>query len=239
MLESYLKLRGKHEGENAFVVGAGTSLYRELDPSLQLDKEIHNHVVVTVNSSFIIMPWDTGDPNKRYWVSNDSLCRWWDYWPRLKESKCNRIVRDSWEKYYAEIPDFLYFSPRPTPEDTINPEDEGLCYCSSVPTAVDLCLQMGCKRIFLLGVDHYMSRNKSHFWQFMNINNQPKRSDGGMAMMREQRNVFRYNDMAYAALRGFADHLGADLYNCNPESKAIDVFNMITFKEALEIVKNK
>ena len=208
-----------------------------LDNSLHLDERINKHVVVTVNSSYIATSWDDGDPDKRYWVSNDSICRWWDYWPRLKESKCNRIVRDSWEKYFPEIPDFLQFSPRPTSEDTVDPDDEGLCYCSSVPTAVDLCLQMGCKRIFLLGVDQYMFMDKSHFWQFMNIKNQPKRCDGGMATTRQQRETFKYNNLAYPALRKFADHIGSTIYNCNIKSNVGDAFNMITYKEALEMVK--
>ena len=234
MLESYLRLKGKHTGENAFIIGAGPSLYKELT-NKRLDNRINDHVVVAVNSSCIIMDWDQGSSYKRYWISNDALCRRWSYWEGLKKSKCIKVVRDSWERYYKEIPDFLQFSPRPTSEGVINPEDEGLCYCSSVPSAVDLCLQMGCKRVFVLGVDHSVLKGKTHFWQFFDTKDRPFRFDRGMATLGEQNNAFRYNDLAYPALRGFADRLGAKVYNCNPNSRAIDVFDKIELEEALRM----
>jgi hypothetical protein len=89
------------------------------------------------------MPWQTCTPDNLYWVSNDALVRWWDYWQKIKASKATRVVRDSWKKYEKELKDFYYFWPRPTSEGICNPDDEGLAYCSSVPTSIDLCVQMG------------------------------------------------------------------------------------------------
>jgi len=231
-LEPYTKFLDQYPGETAFVVGAGTSLfgiYRH-----EHLEEIHNHIVVSVNSSFIMMPWADGNSDRRFWISNDALCRRWNWWPQVKKAKSHRIVRDSWKEHYPEIPDFYKFWPRPTSEDVINPGDDGLAYCSSIPSGIDLCLQMGCKRIFLLGVDQYMIGVKSHFWQYFPVKSQPKRIDFTMATHSQQRMAFKYNDMAYPALKGFADHKGAEIFNCSPTSR-VEVFPRITFDEALEI----
>jgi hypothetical protein len=233
-LKPYTILKGKHEGETAFVVGAGTSLLECLKTPRW--DEIHDHVVVSINSSFIEMAWGSGDPDRRYWISNDALCRWWDYFQQVKKAKANRIVRNSWEKYYKEIPDFLYFWPRPTSEGICKPEDEGLAYCSSVPTGIDLCIQMGVKRIFLLGVDQYQKDGKSHFWQFYRPGEQPRRIDRRLASWGEQTNAFNYNDIAYPALKKLADVKGVEVFNCNPESR-VDAFDKITFEQALDRIK--
>lgn len=233
-LPSYTEFIGKHEGETAFICGAGTS-FLECYKSPRLD-EIHDHVVVSVNSSFIAMPWDSGDPDRRFWISNDALCRWWSYWPRVRRAKANRIVRDSWSKYENELGGFHYFWPRPTSENIVNPEDEGLAYCSSIPSGIDLCIQMGVKRIFLLGVDQYMCGNKSHFWQYLPKNEQPVRMDRGLAPIEHQRRAFSYNNKAYPALKSFADLEGVVIYNCSHQSK-VDVFDKISFEEALDLAK--
>lgn len=218
-LPSYEEFIGKHKGDTAFVCGAGLSFYNIINhPGFE---RIHDHVVVSVNSSFVAMrDWDKGDPDKRYWISNDALCRWWDYWIDVKAAKANKIVRDSWKKHFKEIPDFYQFHCRPTPEDTINSEDTGLCYCSSVPSAVDLCIQMGCKNIYILGLDHdFDIEGRSHFWQMLNPKDQPQRIDKKLATHQEQKNAFKYNDLAFSALRQFAIERGVSVVNCNIESK--------------------
>lgn len=228
-LQSYTTLKGKHKGDVAFVVGAGTSL-------LGLDlSEIHKHVVISINSSILLMPWQEGDAARRYWISNDAMCRRWTYWPMVKSSKATKIVRNSWEKYYDEIPDFLYFWPRPTPEKIIRPEDEGLAYCSSVPSGIDLALQMGCKLVFLLGVDQYVLGQRSHFWQMWPKEQQPKMK-GIMPTYAVQKITFKYNDVAYAALNGFANHLGARIYTCNPLSR-VKAFPLVDLHQAYEIIE--
>ena len=169
LLPSYEEFINKHEGETACVVGAGTSLF-EADLDF-----IHNSVVFSVNSSILLMPWESGSSDKRYWVSNDAGVTKWTYWEKVMSSKCNKIIRNSWEKNYNgfDLTDFYKFCPRPTSEDIINENDIGLAYCSSVPSSVDLAIQMGCKRIFIFGADQYMVNNKSHFWEYWPIKDRP------------------------------------------------------------------
>jgi hypothetical protein len=231
ILLPYTSLLGKHQGEAAFICGAGPSLCDCM--SNDLFKKINEHVVVSVNSSILAMSWESGDPQKRYWVSNDALCRRWNYWQIVKKSKAIKVVRDSWEKYHKEIPGFLYFSPRPTSEDVIDSGDIGLAYCSSVPTSIDLCIQMGIKKIFLLGVDHKRRDSKTHFWQFWDYD---KRAKGPISSYAQQKKVFvDYNLMAFEALNGFAKEYKSEIYNCNVDS-AVDIFNKISFEEAFDII---
>lgn len=231
-LRPYTELRRRHKGMSAFVVGAGTSLIGWLNHPRR--STIHDHVVLSVNSSFITMPWSVGSPDRRYWVSNDALCRRWTYWGSVCKAKVNRVVRNSWERYYVELPDGYYFWPRPTSEGVVNESDDGLAYCSSVPTSIDLALQMGCNRVFLLGVDQYNLMGRSHFWQFLPENEQPKPIFMRLASHEQQAAAFRYNGLAYGALRGYADSLGAKIYNCNPLSN-VDTFDKITYDEALSL----
>jgi len=232
-LKPYTEFKNAYVGETAFVCGAGPSFLQCIEhPDFS---KIHNHVVVSVNSSIIAMPWQQGEATKRFWISNDALVRIWSYWSYVKSCKANKIVRDSWKRYFEEIPDFYQFWIRPTSEDIINPEDEGLAYCSSVPSAIDLCLQMGCKTIYLLGVDQYKIGNKTHFWQFWDRKKQPKRIDGKIASFEEQTKAFVYNNLTYPALKKFAEHVNARIYNCNIDSTVND-FNKITFIKALSML---
>ena len=232
-LQDYKVLINKHKGENAFVVGAGTSL-------LSLDlSSIHDYVVISVNSGFLLMPWSTGNPDKRYWLSNDALVRRWTYWKDVKKSIATKLVRNSWEKYYDEIPDFLVFWPRHTSEDIIDPKDDGLCYCSSIPTGIDLALFMGVKNIFVLGLDQYVSGNKRYYWQFWPEKDRPKMFINGMSFneylpdIRQQRWTFKYDMKAYKALETYSQYMGVKIYNCNPAS-LIQTFEKISFDKVQE-----
>ena len=241
-LKPYTILKDKHSGETCWIIGAGTSLlgfykYENRDA-------IHNDVVIAVNSAIFAMPWGLphtnkeityevdSNPDRRYWISNDALCRRWSWWDYVKKSKCIKIVRDSWSAYEKELKGFLYFWPRPTSEDVINPDDEGLSYCSSVPTSIDLAIYMGCKKIYLLGVDQYMSQDRSHWWQFLEGNNIPRRIDFVMALQSQQKEAFVYNNMAYPALKQYADKYEVSICNCNPQSQ-VNTFSKITFDQAL------
>lgn len=232
-LKSYTYFIDKYPSEISFVVGAGTSLLGIYNHPYK--NKIHNHIVISVNSSIMMMPWEDGSCDRRIWISNDSLSRRWSWWVTVKKCIAYKIVRDSWKAYFEEIPDFFVFSPRPTPENIINPDDTGLAYCSSVPSAIDLSIQMGCKYIFVLGVDQYMIGDKSHYWQYWPKNKWPTRIDGVMATHNQQKDVFKYNDVAYPALKKFAENKNVKIYNCNPQSK-VEVFDKITFDEALKIL---
>ena len=137
----------------------------------------------------------------------------WSWWEDVKKSRCTKIVRNSWEKYKDELEGFLFFEPRPTPEDIINSEDIGLAYCSSVPSAIDLAIQMGCKKIFLLGVDHNSHLGKDHFWQLWPKKHWPKANPPAQGSWSQQQTVFPYNMKAFKALKRFADEKNVDIYN--------------------------
>ena len=229
MLESYEKLIDKHVGESVFVIGSGTSLF-DLDLV-----QIHEHVVISVNSSFIRMPWADGNCDKRYWISNDSAVREWSYWKDVKEGKCIKIIRNSWKKYYDEIPDFLVFSPRKKVDIMVDPNEKALCYSSSVPSAIDLAIQMGCNKIFLLGVDHYFLNQKSHFWQLYPKQNQPIPLKTILPPAFMQQYIFDLNKVSYDALRWFADFRKVRIYNCNPLSK-IKFFEKINYHSVQKIL---
>ena len=244
-LKPYTILKDKHPGETCFILGAGTSAYGYyMHPKRE---EVFKHVCIAVNSAILLCNWSLPHPNPdfieetpyrgseaRYWLSNDALCRRWSWWDYVKRCKATKIVRNSWKEYYHEIPDFLEFWPRPTSEGIINEEDTGLAYCSSVPSSLDLAIQMACKKIFILGLDHYMiGDDKSHFWQYFSKQDQPTRIDRTMATHSQMKETFVYNDLAFAALRKFADSKSVEIYNCNPKSK-VDVFEKIDLNTALK-----
>jgi len=233
-MKSYKILINKHFNENCFVVGAGPSLY---DCFINYRfKEIFKHVVISVNSSIVVMPWNTENNGKRYWISNDALSRRWSWWKDVLRSNCTKVVRNSWLKYKKEIPGFLIFKPRTTSEGIIDPKDNGLCYCSSVPSAIDLSLFLGCKRIFLLGVDHYDVGGKSHFWQLMSSKYHQRQIRPAQGPFSQQKKVFPINILAYKALLKFAKYKKAEIYNCSILSK-VEVFEKISFDYILNLIK--
>lgn len=227
-IQPYTVLLDKHDGLPAYVFGAGPSLF-ELHQNGSISQILHlaeRGIVIFVNSAFLICPKDAGSSERYYWISNDALVRQWSYWTEVKkalaEGRMQCVVRDSWKKYEEELAGFMYFWPRPTSESIINPNDEGLSYCSSVPSAIDLALQMGCKTIHLFGVDQYRKKGKSHFWQFLPQEEQPVRVSGRLAAWAEQTTAFKYNDQAYPALKDFADYKKATIINYSLDSKVVD-----------------
>lgn len=216
----------------AFVCGAGTSL--ELDYAQHPRKDIiHKHTVISVNSSIMMMPWGSGSIDNRYWISNDALCRRWGYWRQVMSANAIKIVRDSWKPYFSDIPDFYQFWPRPTSENIIQPKDLGLAYCSSVPSAIDFCIQSGYKKIVLLGVDHYMIDGKSHFWQFWSKDKWPSGWQMLLSPKKQQQNVFEnYNQMAFSALDDFAKIKSVEIINTNPKSN-VEVFDKLPLDQVL------
>ena len=226
-MNSYIQLINNHRGENSFIFGAGPSLWYNMHEPFF--KEISKHgITIAVNSAVMAVP------NFDYWVSNDSLCMRWSWWKDVIDGKGIKVVRNSWEKYKEELDDFLFFNPRPTPEDTINPGHIGLAYCSSVPSSIDLAIQMDCKKIFLFGVDQNAQKSKHHFWQYMD--KPPVANPPAQGPWEQQKKVFDFNNKAYDALSAFATAKGVNIYNCNPDSK-VEVFEKIKFKDIEKIIK--
>lgn len=225
-------LYDRHAGKKCFVVGAGPSIgFLNLDP-------IQSNVVISVNSSALLMKWDTGEPDNRYWISNDSLCLKWDYfWTSVLRAKCNKIVRTSWKKYNDQIKDhgFRYFTPRQCESPPLSDDDGGLCSVSSVPTAIDLAIRLGCDRIYLLGVDQKMLHGNSHFWQFWDRKKWPKRLDKSRNFRPEQKHqskVFEQNVAVFTALKLYAESKSAVIKNCSPTT-SLNVFSQISFADAI------
>lgn len=221
-----------HTGRKCFVCGAGPSL-----AFLNLSK-IHNHVVIATNSAMMLMPWAEGDPDSRYWISNDTLCLKWSYfWKDVLRSNCHKIVRTSWRKRDDELHKhgFRYFAPRESQKIPLENSGKSLCYESSVPSAIDLALLMGCKEIYVLGMDHKMLHGNSHYWQFWPKEKWPQRSDKGKNFRPEQNHqlrVFQENKKVYIALDELSKRLGAQIYNCSNIS-TITTFPKITLEQAL------
>lgn len=230
-LQPYTILRDSHIGESCFILGSGTSLYN-VDLS-----GIHKHNVICVNASILLVDWDKGDPANRFWISNDAFCRQWSYWKNIIKSKSTKIVRDSWRSFFSELRGFYVFSPRPTKATIVEPNDTGLCYCSSVPSAMDLAIQMGCKNIFILGVDQYAKGNLRYFWEYWDKNDRPvfKRS---MHPISHQSKIWTMDQAVYANLNEFAKIKNAHIYNCSKHSK-VKTFDKISLEEAYAIAEEK
>ena len=194
-MNTYSELINKHEGGNCFIFGAGPSLRfistDDLFPWLG-----KCGIKIAVNSSVIKCS------NFDYWISNDSLCRRWSWWIKVKNGDGIKIVRNSWEEYKDELDGFLYFEPRKD-DSCIDEEEIGLVSCSSVPSALDLALQMGCMNIFLIGVDHTEYKGKDHFWKFYPKNIWPKSTPPAQGPWDQQKSIFGNNINAYEALNKY------------------------------------
>lgn len=222
-----------HSKGKCFVVGAGPSVgFLDL-------KGIHEHIVISVNSSILLMNWNySGDETRRFWVSNDRLVLRWNYfWSYVLRAYCTKLVRTSWRKYDGQIKahNFRYFAPRESEYAPLYRDIGGLCHSSSVPTAIDLALLMGCKKIYLLGVDQKMIHGNSHFWQFWDDSKQPIRSDKGKGFRPEQSHqieVFENNIKVFEGLKEYAERTGVSIRNCSLRS-GLKVFDKLPFEKAL------
>lgn len=263
-MKSYGELIGTHAGETGFVLGAGTSLFK-----IMKSKDypmIFENVVISINASILATEWEEGDPEKRYWTSNDVACRHWTYWDKVLASNCKKLIRDSWRSKHDILKgyedSFYEFSPRtgwenaPTTIDellygegveepktdeekdnAIKDDERGLCAISSIPSAIDFMIQAGCRKIFLLGVDHYMAGKLSHFWEYFPKSQQPVVRPGGFkATHRMQKAMFEENMKTYASLDRFAKKKGSEIFLCNPKSR-VTCFNKIEFNDAIGMIK--
>jgi hypothetical protein len=161
----------------------------------------------------------------------------WSWWPQVLNSRCAKIVRNSWEKYKDDIKGFYIFEPRKTSEDIIDPQDTGLCYSCSVSSAIDFSIKLKVKRIFVCGLDHNTIQGKHHFWQFFPKNKQPKQLRPAQENWNVQQKVFPIHLQSYRALEEFARYNGVKIYNCNPDSN-VNIFEKIKFEDISTIIKD-
>jgi hypothetical protein len=156
----------RFSGASCCVVGAGPSI-NQADIGM-----CYSMPCFIVNSAILALDWSTGLGEDRFWISNDTLCLRWSYWEKVKNSLCNIVVRESWEKHANIIPSRArFFSPRKS-NTIIDESDDGLCYCSSVPTCLDMAIKFGFKKIYLFGVDHDIDNN-GYFWSSWSEDKKP------------------------------------------------------------------
>ena len=101
-------------------------------------------------------------------------------------------------------------------------------------SALDLALQMGCKKIFLLGADHYI-RSHRYFWEHWDRKKRPH-FKGMIHSRHHQMRIFVLNNKMYTQLDKFADHKKAIVYNCSLSSQ-IDSFRKVSLEDALRIAE--
>jgi len=226
--KSYTELLDKDykNKENIFILGAGPSLYKNTLDSF-FPRLRKYGIIICVNSSIMAI-----DPD--IFITNDHLVTFWDYWEKVLNSKCIKIVRNSWLKYKDEIKGFYIFEPRKTKEDIVDFNEKGkLCYCSSVISALDFSIQCNnISKIFLLGVDQCLDERTGyhHFWEYLPKKQQPRSLKRIQANWESQKKVFKYNNMSYKALKEFAGYKNVEIYNCN-ENSSVEVFKKIKFEE--------
>lgn len=222
-----------HKGKSCFIIGAGPSL-----AFLNLN-DIHKHVVISVNASALLMPWEKGSLNNRFWISNDALCMKWSYfWSHVINANCTKLVGEEWFQHDDKIrgKNFRFFSPRKSCSMPLLLQDNGLCTISSVPSAIDFALLMGCSKIFLIGVDQKMHNGKSHFWQYWDQSKWPQRSDKHRNFQPEQKHqivVFKKNQNTFNALKELAGRKNAIIKNCSSRS-VLSMFEKISLENALK-----
>jgi hypothetical protein len=226
-LKKYEELIGNNKTENCYILGAGVSLF-----DISLNKRLYdiNSSIISVNSA-ILLANKINSPQK-YWISNDSATTYWSYFKDLLNGDSEIIVRDSWKNYYEKISrDFYLFSARKDMDTKSNSDEFKLCGVSSVPSAIDLAIQIGYKKIFILGLDHYFYCGKSHFWQMWPKEDQPTTTQF-FAPQNMQKKMFDENMMYYLKLNDFAKSKKCSIFNCNLNSK-IKTFEKIEFEKTL------
>lgn len=224
------KFLNLHQDQKCFIVGAGPSV-GFLDLS-----GIDQHPVICVNSSIVLMSWkDFGETNKRFWMSTDVLCQHWSYFrDYVLKADCVRLVRNSWKKYTNKWPEVKFHYFLPFTEKTSN---KGLLSTSSILAALDFAIYLGCKNIYLLGVDHRPLHGYSHFWQFLpRTDVRYPRRDGKpgdfFPCQRQQKRIFDENMQYFEILNNKAQTKNIKIFNCSSISE-VKVFPKISLQDAL------
>lgn len=227
------QFRNIHAGKKCFVCGAGVSI------GSQDLSGIHAYPVICVNSSILLMPWnEPGDVLSRFWISTDSLCMQWDYfWKKVGVYECTRVVRNSWSRSTASLDGITMHFYIPRKMNEIKWKEEGLMAGSSILSAIDLALLMGCKKVILLGVDHVSVNGNSHFWQNWPLKDRPiknGKANNFAPCQLQQGRVFKTNIRSFDLLKKYSETIGATIFNASPVS-VINSFERISLEEAIRI----
>jgi len=222
--------RKEFDGGDCCILGAGPSL------SLADLSATTSMPCFAVNSAILGVEWSLPSKHGRFWVSNDALCLRWTYWDKVVKSACDVIVRDSWCKYRDLLPARTkFFKPRSS-NINLDGTEEGLCYCSSIPTCIDIAIQFKFKNIYIYGLDHDGS-NTGYFWDQWNENKKPRQvidfngersfytKPVALRQPQEQRlAVWRENIDCFKALNDHAQKNGVNIINMNKNS-SVNIFD--------------
>lgn len=229
IINTYQKLINKHMEDDCIILSSGPSLYDFFYKNFDLNI-FKNKVIISVNASIIAckekLSWFKKG-QKRYWISNDSLTTRWNWFKIVENGFCIKIIRNSWLKqnHHGNTEGFLFFSPRKEQFEKINFNEIGLMSCSSTPSAIDLAIQMGCKNIYLIGVDHCRKDNKRYFWEYFSKQKRPIYKRLKMDKWQKQKKIFQQNLITYKRLNEFAKFKNSKIYNCSKLfNKKNDIF---------------
>ena len=224
----YNELIGRNKVPKCYILGAGISLFND-----SLHKDFYNikDAVISVNSSILL--GKKIHSQEKYWISNDSAVTYWSYFKDVLEDNSEIIIRNTWEqKYYDRVTRNVWmFSARENVAMALDSHEQRLCGISSVPSAIDLAIQIGYKSIYILGLDHYFYEGKSHFWQMFPKEKQPTTVQY-FAPQRMQQIMFEKNMECYEKLNDFSNKNNCKIYNCSLSSK-VRAFEKIPFEKTL------
>lgn len=222
-------LVGIFTDRSAYIVGAGPSA-----AFVDVNKIPRNSVIISVNSSIMLMPWKDGESNNRFWISTDHLCTEWDYFSKhVIPSNCTKVVRENWreDSEILKHPNFVFFHARE--KNDFN--DFGLLGYSSGLAAVDLTILMGCKKTYLIGCDSRTLHSNSHMWQFWPKDKWPIRKGKNrhyFPCQKQQLKVFINSVPLFQKLNELAKQKGIKIYNCSSIS-TINAFEKMSFEESV------
>lgn len=165
-------LQNIHKNKLCFIAGSSPSL-RHVNYT-----QIKEHVLITVNSAILKYP----DCN--YFVTDDEDVVNWNYWYKTAvTSNCIKLLfEDKLKKHVADLQmkNLVFYKHRFYQEHIDNEEEYDqkslrmyedaaipiIGARSSIASAINIAVIMGCNPICLLGVDNHYEGNRRYFWQF-------------------------------------------------------------------------
>lgn len=161
-----------HANKLCFIAGSSPSLrhinYETIKP----------YVVITVNSAILKYP------NCNYFVTDDQGVHTWNYWyDTARNSKCIKLLfKDKLDKhvdgfnhdeiifyqhrFYKQYSDNQAEYDRQTLRMFADPKTPIIGARSSLASAINLAVIMGCDPIVTIGMDNSYEGNKRYYWQF-------------------------------------------------------------------------
>lgn len=226
-MKSHMLLFDKFSDRSCFIVGSGTSL-----ETLDLSLIPNESVVIAINGAVLALSTLDLPPETTFWISNDTSVMNWTFWSNIKEWNCQKIFRSSFIGKVEDDENHFVFDCRDKSKSLQEPQ--GLCCQSTAPSAIDQAIQMGCSKIFLLGIDHYHINNKAYFFE-MNTKKYGKHFCVGRLPGFMQKQCYSSAiDSEYPFLKKFAEERNATIYNCSMNSR-INTFKKLSFKEACDL----